>query len=106
MKNMTSSNLYALWERNKDVAEIEFYYDEVKNVCLHLTENPVETKQVINQLPTLVKRLLNQFKNIVTQHKDDLGRTNILKHKINLIHPFLITAKPKSFDLRMQRKMK
>ncbi len=60
----------------------------------------------MNQLPTLIKRLLDQFKNVVAQHKDDLEQTNILKHKINLVHPFPITAKPKSFDLGMQRKMK
>ena len=43
---------------------------------------------------------------MVAQHKDDLGRTNVLKHKINLVHLFPITARPKSFDLAMQRKMK
>src|SRR6266542_3127587 len=43
---------------------------------------------------------------MVAQHKDDIGRTNVLKHKINLIHPFPITARPKSFDPAMQRKMK
>src|SRR6266540_1652990 len=106
MKELTSSNLYALWEQEKEAAEIEFYYDEVEKVCLHLAENPVEAKQVMNQLLTSVKRLLDQFKNVVAQHKDDLGRTNILKHKINLVHPFSITAKPKSFDPAMQRKMK
>ena len=43
---------------------------------------------------------------MVVQHKDDLRRTNVLKHKINLVHPFPITAKPKSFDPAMQKKMK
>ncbi len=43
---------------------------------------------------------------MIAQHKDDLGQTNVLKHKINLVHPFPITARPKSFDLAMQRKMK
>ena len=57
-------------------------------------------------MPTSVKRLLDQFKDVVAQHKDDLDRTNILKHKINLVYPFPITARPKSFDLAMQRKMK
>ena len=47
------------------MAEIEFYYDEVEKVCLYLVENPVEAKQVMNQLPTSVKRLLDQFKNVV-----------------------------------------
>jgi len=60
----------------------------------------------MNQLPTSIKRLLNQFKDVVAQHKDDLGRTNVLKHKISLVHLFLITARPKSFDLAMQRKIK
>ncbi len=59
---MTTSNLCALWELEDEAAEIEFYYDEVKNVCLHLVENLVEAKQVMNQLPTLVKRLLDQLK--------------------------------------------
>src|SRR6266540_6351241 len=31
---------------------------------------------------------------------------NVLKYKINLVHLFPITARPKSFDLAMQRKMK
>ena len=106
VKKPTSSNLCALWEQDDEVAEIEFYYDEVEKVCLHLAENPVEAKQVLNQLPTSVKRLLDQFKDVVAQHKDDLGRTNVLKHKINLVHPFLITARPKSFDSGMQKKMK
>jgi len=48
------------------MAEIEFYYDEVENICLHLAENSVEAKQVMNQLPTSVKRLLNQFRNVIT----------------------------------------
>src|SRR6266542_5648253 len=43
---------------------------------------------------------------MVAQHKDDVGRMNVFKHKINLMHPFPITARPKSFDLAMQRKMK
>ena len=70
---MTTSNLCALWELEDEAAEIEFYYDEVKNVCLHLVENLVEAKQVMNQLPTLVKRLLDQFEDVVAQHKDNLG---------------------------------
>src|SRR6266540_5770915 len=106
VKEPTFSNLCALWEQEEEAAEIEFYYDEVEKVCLHLTENPVEAKQVMNQLLIAVKRLLDQFKDVVAQHKDDLGRTNILKHKINLVHPFPITARPKSFDPAMQRKMK
>jgi len=28
----------------KETAEIEFYYDEVEKVCLHLAENPVKAK--------------------------------------------------------------
>ncbi len=106
VKELTSNNLCALWEQKEEAAEIEFYYDEVEKVYLHLAENPVEAKQVMNQLPTSVKRLLDQFKDVVAQHKDDLGRTNIFKHKINLVHPFPITARPKSFDPVMQRKMK
>src|SRR6266540_3251850 len=106
VKEPTSSNLCALWEQEEEAAEIEFYYDEVEKVCLHLAENPVEAKQVLNQLPSSVKRLLDQFKDVIAQHKDDLGRTNVFKHKINLVHPFLITARPKSFDSAMQRKMK
>jgi len=106
VKELTTSNLCALWDQDDGAAEIEFYYDEVEKVCLHLAENPVEAKQVMNQLPMSVKRLLDQFKDVVAQHKDDLGRTNILKHKINLVHSFPITAKPKLFDPAMQRKMK
>ncbi len=60
----------------------------------------------MNQLPTSIKRLLDQFKDVVAQYKDDLGCINVLKHKINLVHLFSITAKPKSFDPNMQRKMK
>src|SRR6266540_5322487 len=60
----------------------------------------------MNQLSTSVKRLLDQFKDVVAQHKDDVGRTNILKYKINLIHLFPIIARPKSFDPAMQKKMK
>ena len=53
-----------------------------------------------------MKRLLDQFKDVVAQNKDDLRQTNVLKHKINLIYPFPITARPKSFDPAMQKKMK
>ncbi len=106
VKKTTSSNLYVLWEQDDEAAKIEFYYDKVEKVCLHLAENPMEAKQVLNQLPTLVKRLLDQFRDMVVQHKDDLEWTNVLKHKINLIHLFLITAKPKSFESAMQKKMK
>ena len=59
MKEPTTSNLCALWEQDDEAVEIEFYYDEVEKVCLHLAENPVEAKQVLNQLPTSVKRLLD-----------------------------------------------
>jgi len=44
VKELTSSNLYALWEQDDKATEIEFYYDEVENVCLHLAENPVKAK--------------------------------------------------------------
>jgi len=40
----SDSNLYVLLERDEDVAEIEFYYDKVEQVCLHLAKNPVEVK--------------------------------------------------------------
>ena len=100
------SNLYTLWKLNEDNIEIEFYYDKIEKVYLHLAENLIETKQVLNQLSTLVKRLLEQFKNVVAQNSNDLGQTNVLKHKINLVHPFSITAKPKTFDLGIQRKIK
>jgi len=73
VKDTITSNLCALWELDEKVAEIEFYYDEVENVCLYLVENPIEVKQVMNQLPTLVKRLLDQFRDVIAQHKDDLG---------------------------------
>ncbi len=66
IKDSTSNNLCALWELDEEMAEIEFYYDEVENICLHLAENSVEAKQVMNQLPTSVKRLLNQFRNVIT----------------------------------------
>ncbi len=59
VEELISSNLCALWEQEKETEEIEFYYDEVEKVCLHLAENPVEAKQVMNQLPTAVKRLLD-----------------------------------------------
>ena len=65
VKELTSSNLCALWEQDEEAVEIEFYYDEVEKVCLHLAENLVEAKQVMNQLPTSVKRLLDQFKDVV-----------------------------------------
>ena len=59
VKDTIMSNLCALWELDEEVAEIEFYYDEVEKVCLHLAENLVKGKQVMNQLPTSVKRLLD-----------------------------------------------
>ncbi len=43
-----NSNLYTLWKRDEDGMKIEFYYNEVEKVCLHLAEHPVEAKQVIN----------------------------------------------------------
>ena len=106
VKETTSSNLCALWKQEDEAAEIKFYDDKVEKVCLHLAENPVKAKQVLNQLPISVKKLLDQFRNVIAQHKDDLRWTNILKHKINLVHPFSIMAKPKSFDPAMQKKMK
>ncbi len=48
VKNTTTSNLYALWELDEEVVKIEFYYDEVENIYLHLAENLVKAKQVIN----------------------------------------------------------
>ena len=101
VKETTASNLYALWKQDDEVAEIEFYYDKVESVCLHLAENPVKAKQVLNQLSTSVKRLLDQFRDVIAQYKDNLKQMNVLKHKINLVHPFLITAKPKLFDPAM-----
>jgi len=40
----SNSNLHTLLERDEDAAEIEFYYDKVEQVCLHLAKNPVEVK--------------------------------------------------------------
>src|SRR6266540_7130423 len=51
VKELISSNLCALWEQDNKATEIEFYYDEVEKVCLHLAENLIEAKQVLNQLP-------------------------------------------------------
>ena len=65
VKETISSNLCALWEQDNEDAEIEFYYDKVENICLYLAENPVEAKQVLNQLSISVKRLLDQFKDVV-----------------------------------------
>ncbi len=65
VKVTTSSNLCALWEQDDEAAEIKFYYDEVEKVCLHLVENLVEAKQVMNQLSTSIKRLLDQFWDVV-----------------------------------------
>ncbi len=61
----SDSNLCILQKRDKDSAEIEFYYDEEEKVCLHLMENLIKSKQVMNQLPISVKRLLNQFKDVI-----------------------------------------
>ena len=72
VKETTSSNLCVLWEQNDEAAEIEFCHDEVENICLHLAKNPVKAKQVLNQLPISVKKLLDQFRNVIAQHKDDL----------------------------------
>jgi len=47
------------------VANIKFYYDEVERAYLYLAENLVKDKQVINQLPISVKRLLDQFKDVI-----------------------------------------
>ncbi len=69
---MSESNLCALWKWDENVAGIEFNYNEVEKVCLHLAENLIEVKQVLNQLPTLVKRLLDQFKDIVAQYSNNL----------------------------------
>ncbi len=72
VKETTSSNLCILWEQDNEDTEIEFYYDKVENVYFHLAKNPMKAKQILNQLPTLVKRFLNQFKDVVAQNKDDL----------------------------------
>ncbi len=48
VRELTSSNLCALWEQEEKGIDIEFYYDEVEKVCLHLAENPVEAKRVLN----------------------------------------------------------
>ena len=44
VKNTTMSNLCALWKLDEEAANIEFYYDEVENVCLHLAKNLIEAK--------------------------------------------------------------
>ncbi len=48
VKDITTSNLCTLWKLDKEAINIEFYYDEVENVCLHLAENLVKARQVIN----------------------------------------------------------
>ena len=65
VKTPEDNNLCTLWEIDENAARIEFYYDEVEKVCLHLVENPVEVKQVLNQLPTSVKKLLYQFRDVM-----------------------------------------
>ena len=98
VKDPITNNLCALWELEEDAAEIEFYHDEVESVCLYLANNLIKQKQIINQLPISIKRLLDQFKDVVAQHKDNLGQTNVFKHRINLVYLFPITARSKSFD--------
>ncbi len=75
----------------KEVQEnISFYEDEEVNIYLHLANHLLENKEIVKQLPISVKRLLNQFKDIVVTHSNDLKRMNILKHRIHLVYPFLI----------------
>jgi len=48
VKTSEDSNLCALWERDEDSAEIEFYYDDIETVYLHLAENLIEIRQILN----------------------------------------------------------
>jgi len=48
VKTPKDSNLYALWKKNENRVEIEFYYNEVEKICLYLAENLIKAKQVLN----------------------------------------------------------
>ncbi len=72
--------------------EITFYENQKVNICLYLVQHPLKTIEIIQQLPRSFKKLLDQFKNIVVANSNNLERTNVLKYKIHLIHPFPIIA--------------
>ncbi len=86
--------------------KIAFHRNEEVSICLYLANYLLETKKITKQLSISVKRLLDQFKDVVAIYSNDLGWTNVLKHRIHLVYLFSITAQLKTFDPLIQRKMK
>jgi len=58
------------------------------------------------KIPKLIQNLLKEYKDIISKESYDIERISVITYKINLVHPFPITAKQKTFDLIIQRKIK
>jgi len=58
------------------------------------------------KIPKPIQNLLKEYNDIIFKESHDLRRTSVIKHKINLVHLFFITARQKIFDLPTQRKIK
>ncbi len=66
----------------------------------------LDNKKVVEQLFKFIKKILNEFKDIIIKNNNNLKKINILKYKINFIYFFLIIIKLKIFNFNLQKKMK
>jgi len=56
--------------------------------------------------PKKIVKLLNKYLDIRAKDSNDLGRTHLIKYKINFIYSFPIIARLKTFDPITQKKIK
>ncbi len=50
------------------------------------------------KIPRLIQNLLREYNDIISKKSNNIGRISVIKYKINLVYPFSIMVRQKTFD--------
>jgi len=110
-QQVKDNSVFTLWEPEPELFDItEWVYaedPEYTNPALTLAlTGRTELTPKVSKIPKPIQNLLKEYDDIISKGSHDLGQMSVIEHKINLVHPFLITARQKTFDPSTQRKIK
>ncbi len=96
--------MFTLWESELEPVDIiEWVYaKDQEYINSALTLALIRRIELIPKEPKISKPIWNLFEeydNIVFKKSHDIRRILIITHKINLVHPFPIIVRQKTFDL-------
>ena len=102
-QQVKDNSVFALWEPEPELFDImEWVYAEdieYTNPALTLAlTGRIELTPKVPKIPKPIQNLLKKYDDIIFKGSHDLGQTSVIEHKINLVHPFPITARQKTFD--------